>query len=200
MESRQDAVSFYREIEALSCIRHPNILPFLGACVDRPDHCWLICEYMSGGTLSRWLYGDRFTQRSLIDRLEQCLSIARGMEACESCTPPIVHRDLKPSNVFLDGGGIARIGDFGLARRLNPEGRTSLTGETGTYFYMSPEMIQHTIYTSAADVWSWGVLTCELLNKVTLLVRKNARINISLLVFALSRTLFDTGPSGNSCK
>eukprot|EP00210_Caulerpa_lentillifera_P006312 g6029.t1 len=164
VDTHQDAVSFYREIEALSCIRHPNILPFLGASINRPDHCWLVCEYMSRGTLSRWLYGDR-TQRSLLDRLEHCLSIARGMEACEMCTPPIVHRDLKPSNVFLDGGGVARIGDFGLARRLNPEGRSSLTGETGTYFYMSPEMIQHNTYTSATDIWSWGVLACELLNK-----------------------------------
>jgi serine/threonine protein kinase len=35
-----------------------------------------------------------------------------------------------------------RIGDFGLAKRLTPGGRATLTGETGTYLYMSPEMIR----------------------------------------------------------
>lgn len=40
---------------------------------------------------------------------------------------------------------------------------TSLTGETGTYVYMAPEMIRHELYTSKADVFSWGVLLAEVL-------------------------------------
>ena len=58
--------------------------------------------------------------------------------------PPLLMRsDLKPSNVFVDAGGAARVGDFGLARRLLPEeSRASLTGETGTYLYMAPEVMR----------------------------------------------------------
>lgn len=41
----------------------------------------------------------------------------------------------------MDAGGCARVADFGLARRLQPdESRASLTGETGTYLYMAPEV------------------------------------------------------------
>lgn len=39
----------------------------------------------------------------------------------------------------------------------------TLTGETGTYVYMAPEMIRHELYTSKADVYSWGVLLAECL-------------------------------------
>ena len=39
----------------------------------------------------------------------------------------------------------------------------ALTGETGTYVYMAPEMIRHELYTTKADVYSWGVLLAECL-------------------------------------
>ncbi|CAD7696150.1 unnamed protein product [Ostreobium quekettii] len=84
------------------------------------------------------------------------------MLALECCDPPILHRDLKPTNVFIDGSGHARIGDFGLARRLPTTDRSTLTTETGTYIYMSPEMVRHEIYDSKTDIWSWGVVLCEL--------------------------------------
>lgn len=41
----------------------------------------------------------------------------------------------------------------------------TLTGETGTYVYMAPEMIRHELYTSKADVYSWGVLLAECLSQ-----------------------------------
>jgi len=85
------------------------------------------------------------------------------MEALESLQPPILHRDLKPSNVFIDGAGHARVADLGLARRLLPEIQAELTGETGTYLYMAPEVMRHEVYSSKADVWSWGVLLVEAL-------------------------------------
>lgn len=65
------------------------------------------------------------------------------MQALHGQHPCIMHRDLKPSNVFMDAGGHARVGDFGLTRRLMPhESRASLTGETGTYLYMAPEVMR----------------------------------------------------------
>lgn len=186
VDSRQDQVSFFREIEALSCLRHPNILPFVGACIDKPDNCWLVCEFMTGGTLAKWLHGDQAKPHSLVVRLQKALDIARGMEACQKCEPPIVHRDLKPSNIFLDEGRNARIGDFGLARRMNPEGISSLTGETGTYVYMSPEMIKHEVYDSATDVWSWGVIACELISKVDLSISVSLQLG---LIFRVCRIM-----------
>ena len=54
---------------------------------------------------------------------------------------------------------------MGLARWLTPESMGVLTGETGTYLYMSPEMIRHELYNSRTDVYSWGVLLVELISQ-----------------------------------
>ena len=73
------------------------------------------------------------------------LQIAQGMAGLEGEDPPIVHRGLKPSNVLLDGAGAARIADMNLSLRLGEDALAMLTGETGTYLYMSPEMMRHEV-------------------------------------------------------
>ncbi|GFR48878.1 hypothetical protein Agub_g10820 [Astrephomene gubernaculifera] len=168
-----ELTSFLREVESMSYIRHPHVVPFLGACLSAPDRLSLVSEYMPNGTLSDWLHpgglpgpgsssgGLLRPTPPLLERLRMAHQVALGMCALEGCRPAVLHRDLKPSNVYLDGGGAARLGDFGLSRRLLAEGRASLTGETGTYLYMAPEVIRHEVYDSKADVWSWGVLLSE---------------------------------------
>eukprot|EP00198_Chlamydomonas_reinhardtii_P002739 XP_001692075.1 predicted protein [Chlamydomonas reinhardtii] len=168
-----ELTSFLREVETMSYIRHPNVVPFLGACLSGTDKLSLVTEYMTGGTLADWLHpggmpapgssSGTLTQpvRPLLERLKMAHQVALGMCPLEACRPSILHRDLKAANVYLDNKGVARVGDFGLSRRLLEEARASLTGETGTYLYMAPEVMRHEVYDSKADVWSWGVLLSE---------------------------------------
>ncbi|KAM1012908.1 hypothetical protein ACFX2C_043103 [Malus domestica] len=51
--------------------------------------------------------------------------------------PKVIHSDLKPSNIFLDDAMHVRVADFGYAWFLSDEEK-ALTGETGTYAYMTP--------------------------------------------------------------
>ena len=86
--------------------------------------------------------------------------------AREEATPTVMHRDLKPSNVFIScpgPGGRAVVADFGLARWM-PHSGQAMTGETGTYLYMAPEVIRHEPYTGLADVYSFGVMLNELVS------------------------------------
>lgn len=174
VDSPSTAETFLREVEVMAAIRHPNLLPFYGACLlPQRRCCWLVTEYMPGGNLAMWLFGGPnrvgtvlMPSRSLVERLRAALDIARGMEALEGCHPhPVVHRDLKPSNIFMDGHGTARVADFGLARRLAPGYAADLTGETGTYLYMAPEVMRHEVYDSKADAYSWGITLMELINQ-----------------------------------
>lgn len=105
----------------------------------------------------------------LSTRLKLLLDIATGMMALEQSTPhPVLHRDLKPSNVLLtsrESGCItAKVSDFGLAKIYTPQASQNLTKETGTYLYMSPEMMRHESYTLSSDLWSFGCLAVEVIS------------------------------------
>ncbi|EFJ09824.1 hypothetical protein SELMODRAFT_23730, partial [Selaginella moellendorffii] len=168
--SFQDTESFSRfcqEVELLSRNRHPYVIRLLAACLRPPEHAWIVTEYFPL-TLTEWLHGDkkRRKQRShplppLRSRLRVALEVALGMQYLHELKPRVVHRDLKPSNIFLDDGLHARVADLGFGRFLQDDEK-SLTGETGTYIYMAPEVIRHEPYDGSCDVYSFGVILCEL--------------------------------------
>ena len=87
-------------------------------------------------------------------------------------TPPILHRDLKPANLLIDFKDTLKISDFGLAK-LRPyeslhkveevEGADSndtfiMTGETGSYRFMAPEVFRHERYDETVDVYSFAMI------------------------------------------
>src|SRR5581483_11098189 len=104
------------------------------------------------------------------------IQIADGLQAAHALG--IFHRDLKPQNVMLTEGGLIKILDFGLARRLRPEDATfdpaqsgpaaesaaapTLTAHGGTIRYMAPEQFVTGRSSVQSDVWALGVLLYEI--------------------------------------
>jgi serine/threonine protein kinase len=103
--------------------------------------------------------------------------MARGMHYLHSCH--LIHRDLKSQNVLLDrpvenGCPTLKIADFGLSRDFHGGSGVAddsvaavMTSETGTYRYMSPNIIRHEPYNTKADVYSfavtvWEMFSCEI--------------------------------------
>src|SRR5215212_6270883 len=82
----------------------------------------------------------------------------------------VVHRDLKSSNIAITEGGQIKVLDFGLARRLEPSGPSSLTrtgdhGEiAGTLAYMAPEVLREEPADQVSDVWALGVVLYEMVS------------------------------------
>ncbi|KAM3326955.1 serine/threonine-protein kinase STY17 [Capsicum chacoense] len=164
-----NGVSFFaQEVETLSRQRHRFVLQLMGACLDPPHHGWIVTELLAM-TLKDWLHGPgkRSKQRGvplplIEERLAKALEIAQGMQYLHEHKPMVIHRDLKPSNIFLDDSMHVRIADFGHARFLNDDEK-ALTGETGTYVYMAPEVIRSEPYDEKSDVYSFGIILNELL-------------------------------------
>ena len=85
--------------------------------------------------------------------------------------PPILHRDLKPANLLLDFSDTLKVSDFGLAKlRPTPASETAstvkpdqyqpyvMTGETGSYRFMAPEVFRHEAYGRPVDVYSFSMI------------------------------------------
>nr|XP_015884374.2 serine/threonine-protein kinase STY46-like [Ziziphus jujuba var. spinosa] len=170
-ETNENGVSFFaQEVETLSRQRHRLVLQLMGACLDPPDHAWVVTEFLTT-TLKDWLHGPgnrrnkaerAFPLPPLEDRLAKALEIAQAMQYLHEQSPKLIHRDLKPSNIFLDDAMHVRIADFGHARFLSDK-EMALTGETGTYVYMGPEVIRCEPYNEKCDVYSFGIILNELI-------------------------------------
>ena len=74
----------------------------------------------------------------------------------------IVHRDLKPSNVMVDGSGLARVVDFGIARAMGPRDGPGASSAVGTPAYMSPEQLAGRPLGPRSDLFSLGLTLCEM--------------------------------------
>ncbi|XP_015790445.1 cyclin-dependent kinase 7 [Tetranychus urticae] len=75
----------------------------------------------------------------------------------------ILHRDLKPNNLLIDGNGVLKIGDFGLARSFGSPTRL-YTHQVVTRWYRAPELLFGSrMYGTGVDIWALGCILAELL-------------------------------------
>ena len=69
----------------------------------------------------------------------------------------IIHRDIKPKNILIHGGNV-KISDFGVAKIINEHNfDKESTTFSGTYQFMSPQILRQDKYTYQTDIWSLGI-------------------------------------------
>lgn len=86
--------------------------------------------------------------------------ICTALEICAKRN--IIHRDIKPENIFINNFGDFKLGDFGIARKL--ENMTGELSQKGTYNYMAPDVVKGTEYDARVDIYSLGVVLYRMLN------------------------------------
>ncbi len=165
LSSEDDRARFYREARAAASLSHPNIATVYEIDEAVPEGSkdddlrpFIAMEFIEGDTLE-----DRIKQGPM--KLEEAVriasEIAAGLEAAHK--KDIAHRDIKAANVMMDGGGRAKILDFGLAQTAQSTKLTRMGSTLGTVAYMSPEQARGEEVDARTDLWALGVMLYEMI-------------------------------------
>jgi serine/threonine protein kinase len=162
--ARQGKKEFFTEVETIGSIEHINLVGLIGFCAEKFERL-LVYEYMSRGSLDRWIYYHH--NNAPLDwctRYRIIMDIAKGL--CylhEECKKKIAHLDIKPQNILLDDYFNAKVADFGLCKLINRDQSKVVTRMRGTPGYLAPEWLTSSI-TEKVDVYSFGVVIMEIIS------------------------------------
>jgi serine/threonine-protein kinase len=154
------------EPETIARLAHPNIVP-VHEVGEHRGHSYFTMELMESGSLAGKLAVAPLPARSAA---ELVATLARAVHFAHE--HGVIHRDLKPANVLLTREGVAKISDFGLAKRfadgddtVGPVCRTQSGTILGTPGYMAPEQAAGGTEEigPAADVYALGAILYECL-------------------------------------
>ncbi|XP_064593703.1 uncharacterized protein LOC135460716 [Zonotrichia leucophrys gambelii] len=146
------------EIRIMKRCRSPNVVKYLDSYLVG-EELWLVMEYMDGGALSDIIYKTCLSEHHIAAISRECL---QGLHFLHSNR--VIHRDVKSDNILLRTDGSVKLTDFGLSTQLTPEqSRPCLVA--GTPWWMAPEVVTGQPYGPKVDIWSFGIVGIEMVEK-----------------------------------
>ncbi|XP_072934129.1 LIM domain kinase 1 isoform X2 [Epargyreus clarus] len=167
--------NFLKEVAVLRSLKHPNVLRFVGV-LYRDKRLHLVTEYVAGGTLHKLLQ-DSGRALSWAVRSRLARGVAAGVGYLHRRN--VIHRDLNSHNCLVrasqEGQLSVVVADFGLARIVQ---RTASSAPHATHsrkrytvvgnpYWMAPEMMNGNVYDEKVDVFSFGIILCEIIGRVS---------------------------------
>ncbi|XP_029685337.1 LIM domain kinase 2 isoform X1 [Takifugu rubripes] len=172
--------TFLKEVKVMRCLDHPHVLRFIGV-LYKDKRLNLITEFIEGGTLKDFIRDtDPFPWEQ---RVSFAKSIASGMAYLHSMS--IIHRDLNSHNCLVKLDNTVVVADFGLSRLVvedkvkpppeKPSNKKRMFRRSdrkkrytvvGNPYWMAPEMLNGKRYDEKVDIFSFGIVLCEIIGKV----------------------------------
>lgn len=154
------------EMGTMGRVHHFNLVRLYGFCIEKHMRA-LVYEYMSNGSLDKYLFDENTTLLEFEKLHEIAVGTAKGIAYLhEECQQRIIHYDIKPGNILLDNSFCPKVADFGLAKLCNREKtHVTMTGGRGTPGYAAPELWMPFPITHKCDVYSFGMLLFEIIGK-----------------------------------
>ena len=152
---------FVNEARSAGRLDHQNVLKVYeaGETEDGDDMPYMVMEYIDGGdTLRNYCRPDTLLPVPTVIRIIR--QAADALDYAHKCG--VLHRDIKPANIMLTKDGVAKLGDFGIARRMGVD-QTQIVGWFGSPLYMSPEQARDLEITPQSDLFSLGSVFYEML-------------------------------------
>jgi serine/threonine protein kinase/tetratricopeptide (TPR) repeat protein len=155
---------FRLERRILANLHHPHIARLLDAAATDDGRPYFVMEYIAGAPITEYCDQRRLT---VAQRLQLFQTVCKAVQHAHQNL--VVHRDLKPRNILVGDDGAPMLLDFGIGKVLAPNETLGPALETSgdlrllTPEYAAPEQVTGEPVTTSTDVYSLGILLCELL-------------------------------------
>jgi len=154
---------FLSEASIMGQFNHPNVIRLVGV-VTQSWPMMILTEFLESGSLDNFLK-TRKGQLTTIQLLGMARGVACGMVYLSEMN--FIHRDLAARNILVGENLFCKVSDFGLSRELaddNPDSEYETQGGKIPVRWTAPEALQSRKFSSASDVWSYGILVWEIMS------------------------------------
>ena len=171
--SEKEKENAVNEVRILASIRHPNIISYKEAFIDKAsESLCIVMEIVDAGDLYGSITKNLNRQGSTIPQADQeyeglkedfiwrvFIQVIKGLKTLHDIN--VMHRDLKSANVFLNSDDTVKLGDMNVSKKASQEGLNFT--QTGTPYYASPEVWRDEPYDIKSDIWSMGCVLYEMI-------------------------------------